>query len=259
MEPTGSEVAGEETIVGKNEEERSKKAVAMEMHSANLSKHKPKVKNIKEVICYNCGKKGHMAKHCRASKKERIDMKTDSSKESKPPKRDNSGNHGQKRTNYAVVAKAGCATVVSKQDECGRELILDTGASFHMTGIRSWLKKYIQLDSDIPIQVGNRNTLFAVGKRTVRVISKVNNKTFEVDINAYYVPGISDNLFSQESADEKGVSFKSREGMVELYSGDEIIMRGQKKNANMFILDVKTPRSSRANEGTFWAVTGQFL
>lgn len=115
-----------------------------------------------------------------------------------------------------------------------------------MTGNRGWLSGYTKLETKLPIRVGNKDLLFAIGKGTVRVTSNIDGELLDIDIkDTYYVPGISDNLFSQGAADSRGVVCVTGNGQVNLIAKDKTIMRGYKGDGNMFILDIRVPR--RAN------------
>lgn len=71
----------EEAIIGKGDDNH-KKAVAMKANSGNNQRNNQrngprrpgdtgKGKSLKDVECYNCGKKGHVKKFCRAPKKDK--------------------------------------------------------------------------------------------------------------------------------------------------------------------------------------------
>lgn len=109
-----------------------------------------------------------------------------------------------------------------------------------MTMHRGWLKDYKPFEEDTAIKFGNNECLYAKGCGTIEADSIVNGKMFKVTLtNVQYVPEISDNLFSMGVADEKGIVFNVQNGKVNLLLDNEIIVTGQKEEANLYRLNFK--------------------
>lgn len=175
-------------------------------------------KNKKNVECFYCHKKGHLKKECRK-------MKSDEASK------------GNVKA-FAVVAKS--------KGVNSQKWLYDSGASFHMSGNIDWFENYESHNDKIPIQVGNNEYLYSLGTGTIRAISKVGSKTIPIVIeSAHYVPGITENLFSQGAADEKGIKSVAENGKLMLMSGDDIIIVGDKGQGNLYTLSLEIPMSAK--------------
>lgn len=157
--------------------------------------------------------------------------------QSKRTNNDGSTDDGEKNNGkkYAIIA--------GTRHPSRQVWFVDSGASYHMTPNLVWLKNYQELQSKIPIRVGNNEVIFAVGKGTVEVIANVDGTSKKVSIrDVMYVPDISDNLFSTGVADARGIRTQTANGLMELIIDDEIVMVGRKaKDSNMYVLDVQVP------------------
>mgnify|MGYP000992362219 CR=1 FL=1 len=206
---------------------------AMKMEASDRKnmpgKHRGQKKK-KSIECYHCHKKGHMKRDCKQLKREEGDKESDSEKR-KTRDKDPQALSGEK---YAVVASAG------KGDETS--WLIDSGASFHMTGHSGWFRTYKPQTHKIPIRVGNNEYLYAIGSGTVEVVSTVGKEKITILLkDCFYVPGISDNLFSQGAADSKGIKSVSNGGKMHLIHGNKTIMVGERGSDNLYRLKLETP------------------
>ena len=78
-----------------------------------------------DIVCHHCKLEGHMKRDCRKLKKEQ--------KEEEEKKN---------RTNEAQTTGKCYATMARTGPGERRTWLLDSGASFHMTGIRDWIQGY---------------------------------------------------------------------------------------------------------------------
>lgn len=190
--------------------------VAMKAEAKDNS-NKGKGEWIKQAECYFCHKKGHVKSQCRARKNKKASTGG------------SGGPGGPGVKNYAVVANA--------YQGNGDKWILDSGASFHMSGNRAWFENYKEHDEKIPIQVGNHDYLYSLGTGMIRMVSKVGDESIPITIkDAHYVPGISENLFSQGSADAKGIKCVAEKGRIRLISEGKTIIIGEKGQGNLYFL-----------------------
>lgn len=204
-----------------NSEPENKSATAMKMGASEDYKKGEKrgKRNIKNIECYHCHKKGHLKKDCRSLKREeKANNRTKSDVDKK----------------YAVMANTA--------SEAKLTWLLDSGASFHMTGQRQWIQNYSQHSEKIPIRVGNNEYVYALGSGTVEALSTVNGQKFPVTMkDVQYVPGISDNLFSQGAADDKGIKVIAKRGRIQLISDETVIITGNKGHGNLYRLNLTVP------------------
>lgn len=197
-------------------------------HKASQKKgYKEKVQEKKKKSkCAHCQKIGHWWKECKSRPKDW-----------EPPTKDNKlKSEHLLHTEQARIAL--CASLNTKLDNF--TWVLDSGASAHMTGHREWLSEYKSLTDHQPVKVGNGEYLFAVGKGTVEVVSNLSGKEFKLSLkNVFYVPNISDNLFSIGAATEMGVEFYFKQSKVEIVKGDEVIATGSKLTERLYKLTIK--------------------
>lgn len=223
----------EETIHSASES-TSVSAMKMEAKTRPKAQENRRNKKKKAIECYHCHKKGHMKKDCRQLKQENSEK--DEDKDLKKSKNNDNDKDPQSLSGmrYAVVASAG------KGDK--HSWLIDSGASFHMTGNSGWFQSYKPLARKISIRVGNNECLHAVGSGTVEVVSTVGDEDITVILNdCYHVPGISDNLFSQGAADAKGIRSVTCGGRIQLIHGSKTIMVGSRGGDNLYRLNLKVP------------------
>lgn len=196
-------------------------------HQNGHDKGNEKNRNKKNVECYHCHKKGHMKKDCRKLKREEAAASSSS-----------------RSTSSGVVKGQGFAVVASSSSTTGEKWLLDSGASFHMSGNLHWFEDY-KPHSKIPIQVGNNEYLYSLGSGTIRATSKVNDKLIPIQLQgAHYVPGVSENLFSQGAADGKGVKCIAEKGKIKLISDGNTIIVGDKGPGNLYHLKLDIPAAA---------------
>lgn len=218
-----------------NTAEAGNKVVAMKMQVNSSDKKNNKgssktKKSKKDIKCFHCDKLGHIKRDCHQLKRELAEQGGQASQVS-------SKEDGQR--NFCTLAKS-----------CGassQSWFVDSGASFHMTANFDWLSGYRTFDHPIAITVGNNETLYAVGEGTVTVDARVGKKMNRVIFHQVrYVPGVTDNLFSQGAADSKGIKITTSNGRMDIINGEEIMMVGHKKRGNMYYLDVQVQPPARA-------------
>ena len=131
----------------------------------------------KDFNCYNCGKKGHFKKDCRA------------------PKKDTSA-----QASAHVTEEAGDAMILSVNSLI-ESWILDSGASFHATPCQEIMENYVSGDFG-KVHLADDETLKIVGKGDIR-LKFPNQTTWKVQ-GVRHVPGLRRNLISVGQLDGEG-------------------------------------------------------
>jgi len=183
----------------------------------------------KKGACKWCNQPGHWWKECPTRPKDKLPEGV------KPrTERADKGNDDHKE-------RVLCAR--SEEIRGGKDWILDSGASSHMTSQFDRLNGYHKLVEPMPIRVGNNEILYAVGAGHINAVADLGNKKQKIKLErVLYVPKISDNLFSLGAADEKGVSVTFDSGRVYLKNSDgEIIITGVKATARLYKLNLEVP------------------
>ena len=155
----------------------------------------------KDFNCYNCGKKGHFKKECRALKKDT------SAQES-----------------AHVTKEAGDAMILSVNSPI-ESWILDSGASFHATPCQEIMENYVSGDFG-KVHLADDETLKIVGKGDIRL--KLPNQTTWKLQGVRHVPGLRRNLISVGQLDGEGycTTFSGHEWKIT--KGALVIARGKK-------------------------------
>lgn len=149
----------------------------------------------RQVTCFYCQKRGHIAKECRKKKKE---LHSHNSTE-KDQKKDNTSESS------AFVVEA-----------CTNELMsfaskdvwyLDSGASKHMTFRHDWFSELQPFENEY-VSLGNGTTCKVMGRGTIHIKRLVNGKWLDGKMeDVFYVPSLSKSLFSIGAYINKNYSY----------------------------------------------------
>ena len=118
--------------------------------------------------------------------------------------------------------------------------VVDSGATSHMTPHRSYFMDYTPFPSPVAVGTASKGTtLFALGHGTVPLTFNVYGKSNDIPLlNTYYVPGLSENLFSTGVAADKHCSITFRADIVQVYSPKGALWcTGHKSKGGLYTLD----------------------
>ena len=155
----------------------------------------------KDFNCYNCGKKCHFKKDCRAPKKDT----------------------GAQESAH-VTEEAGDAMILSVNSPI-ESWILDSGASFHATPCQEIMENYVSGDFG-KVYLADDETLKIVGKGDIKL--KLPNQTTWKLQGVRHVPGLRRNLISVGQLDGEGycTTFSGHEWKIT--KGALVVARGKK-------------------------------
>ena len=173
----------------------------------------------KQVRWYNCGKVGHISKHCSSKKQGKQAVVA----------ADTTGG----------VTLVASASAMASTTETGSRWLIDSGASQHMVGDSNAdiCVNRVELGAPVEVKLGNNSKLFGKSICDVDINVIVNNEISPCRIkNVLVVPGLAFNLLSvaQLSRSSKTVVFHDKH--VEILKDNRVVATGTGKG-DLYFLD----------------------
>lgn len=139
------------------------------------SESRPK-KDLSQIECYKCHKKGHYKSDCPNEKKA--------------------------RERSAMVAEAYLSESVIDD-----AWLIDSGATDHMINTMNNIQNYTQFDKPMPVRIGDARLLASYGKGTVSLEVTIDGKKRVLDLkDTLYVPDLKRKLISVSKGVDNGMS-----------------------------------------------------
>lgn len=105
--------------------------------------------------------------------------------------------------------------------------VVDSGATDHVTNRGDWFTSFEYFKTPAKIYIGNKTTMDALGKGTIKIETLVDGKWLPGKIeNVLFVPAARRNLFSVVSILDKGMKFSSSKNGCEFVKGGVVKARG---------------------------------
>ena len=172
---------------------------------------------IPKIKCQYCKKVGYTVEECRFYK-------------AAHPRKDRVNEINQtKRTERPMSLVANTAKIQGKNNETW---IIDSGASWHMTGDQSFLETDTIREHSGQIEIANRTLLAAKSMGIVRLTLKDDQQTRIELLNVVYVPGLSANPISVTCMTNNGASVRFDKGTCIISQGKNTIKASLTENSN---------------------------
>ncbi|KAF7823791.1 Retrovirus-related Pol polyprotein from transposon TNT 1-94 [Senna tora] len=198
--------------------------------------------------CYNCGKKGHMAKDC-WSKKKRVEGNAATSKES-----ENSEEDWDAEALLAMEEELALTATTSEFIDHEKDWIVDSGCANHMTCDKQKLQNVSQYKGNRVVVTADNSKLpiAHIGKTMISPQHDVDHMTLQ---NVYHVPSMKKNLLSISQLTSSGhfVLFGPDDVKVyrDLKNLEEPVMKGR-KSESVYVMSAESAYvdKTRRNETT---------
>ena len=160
-----------------------------------------KSRSRKDIVCYNCGEKGHYKNQCKQPKKNKKKGKEVESTESKD--------------NTTATVQGGDYLILSPSDDIfscvcqDLEWVIDTGASYHATPRREFFATYRSGNFGV-VKMGNYGTADIIGMGDIHLKTNLGCKLVLKDVR--HVVDLRLNLFSVGRLDDEDYESRFHKG-----------------------------------------------
>lgn len=110
--------------------------------------------------------------------------------------------------------------------------ILDTGASYHICPRREWFSTYEQIDEG-NISMADSSACKVVGIGSIKI--RTHDGKFCTLNDVRHAPRMMKNLISLGLLDSKGFRYKGSCGVLNVYKGSNVVLKGVKRGTLYFL------------------------
>jgi len=222
----------------------SSMALASLQPSTSKGKGKGRKRDLSDVTCYGCGKKGHLRRNCpdgaKGGKKPDDNKGTEKPKDDKP-KADADKSKAPTGTLFTAMGLSLVAT------DSTDTFYIDSGASDHLIPTRSDMLTYQEFSKPKEISTANGGSIYAYGSGTLRVASSANGREREAELrDVYYAPGVHARLVSLGKLQQQGWEIRLLDGGMELTDRDGGLFATVETVNNVFPIKLNVIRSTPA-------------
>ena len=174
-------------------------------------KGKARQRDLTDVMCYRCSKKGHL--RCKCPDKLKGGELKEEKKDDKPKTE-----KGKEVTDKLKASSGLMYTAVSTlNDESANVYYIDSGASQHLVPTQSDLQTYQEFSTPVEIAAANGGVVYAYGSGMLKVSSLAEGHIAALR-NVYYTPGIHTRLVLFGQLLQQGWTVKCSKTQMELHT-----------------------------------------
>ncbi|KAJ8466528.1 hypothetical protein OPV22_029080 [Ensete ventricosum] len=176
-----------------------------------------KSRSRKDIVCYNCGEKGHYKNQCKQPKKNK--------------KRGKEVEHTESKENITATVQGSDYLILSTSDDIfsyvcqDLKWIIDTGASYHATPRREFFATYRSGNFGV-VKMGNYDTANIIGMGDIHIKTNLGCKLVLKDVR--HVVDLRLNLISVGRLDDEDFDVRFHKGQWKLSKGSLIVANGKK-------------------------------
>ncbi|KAK8511542.1 hypothetical protein V6N12_038144 [Hibiscus sabdariffa] len=122
--------------------------------------------------------------------------------------------------------------------------LIDSRATYHMTSRREWFHNYEPISGG-SVYSCNDHALEIVGVGTIKL--KMYDGTIKIVRDVRHVKGLKKNLLSYGLLDNSASKIETRKGIMKVFHGALVVMKGEKIAANLYMLKGETLQEAEAS------------
>ena len=196
-------------------------------------------RDLSDVMCYGCGKKGHLRRNCAERRDERSkDEEPTAQGEASGSKTDRAG--ADKKLSSGTLYTAFSHASLSATKGLTDRFYVDSGASDHIVPSRSDLCSYREFEQPLEIVAAGGGKIYAYRTGYLRVASSASGIEREVDLeDIFFVPGIHVRLLSLGKLEDQGWDIRLRNGGMELWDREGAMFAIVSRVDNVYPMKLK--------------------
>lgn len=177
----------------------------------------------KSMVCYYCGKKGHIQRNC--FKRQRDEASKEQSAAANPAVQTNLGNEKRGCDSDSDFV---CLIATGSVEESISDWIIDSGATAHMTYDESMFDSYSKRES-AGVSIGNDSKLESLGHGSVHLDLAVEGRKSKCRLGeVVHVPNLRYHLLSVSAMCDLGARVVFDKTKVCVYKGNTMIAQGRR-------------------------------
>ncbi|KAE8678869.1 hypothetical protein F3Y22_tig00111402pilonHSYRG00400 [Hibiscus syriacus] len=136
------------------------------------------------------------------------------------------------------------STTVERRKRFADIWIIDSGATYHMTSRREWFHHYEPVSGG-SVYSCNDHALEIIGVGTIKL--KMYDGTIKVARDVRHMKGLKKNLLSYGLLDNNASKIETRKGIMKVFRGALVVLKGEKIDANLYMLKGETLLEAEAS------------
>lgn len=174
----------------------------------------------KSMFCNYCKKKGHLIEDC---------YKLQNKNTANTIEKQHMGSRQTGAVEESIDELLAVSNLGHKPLD---EWIFDVGCTYHMSANREWFSTYVPTLG--LCLMGNGSTCKIEGMGNIRI--KMFDGVIRTLGNVRHVPNLTRNMISLSEINDKGYMYICEGGVIKVYNGSDVIMKGNQKTANLYVL-----------------------
>jgi len=213
---------------------------------------KRRERDLSNVTCYGCGKKGHLKHNCPEPSKQELQGGKPVQDTSSNSKADASQSKGvsMKKPPSGTLYTAMAYTGMCADDGPTAKYYVDLGASKHLIPSKVYLQSYREFSKPVEISVANDGQILAYGSGHLWVVTLINGQEHKVNLeDVYYAPQVHVRLLSMGKLEDQGWDVCLCKGGMELRDHNGGLFADIAKTNKVYLVELRLVASGAGLAG----------